>query len=141
MIDKSLVERKIDIILENMKYLQDVREIQEENFFASFEKIQASKHSLQEAIEACIDIANHIIASMDFKRAETYADMFERLAENRIIGQELKEKLMNMAKFRNLLVHAYGKVDVKRLWKILQEDLQDILSFVREIEKYLEKNE
>ncbi|MCD6573569.1 MAG: DUF86 domain-containing protein, partial [Thermoplasmata archaeon] len=126
MIDKSLIERKIDIILENLKYLQDVKEIQKDSFLASFEKIQATKHSLQESIEACIDIANHVIASMGFERAETYADMFERLAENGIIDKKLRDKLMNMAKFRNLLVHAYGKIDIERLWEILQEDLEDI---------------
>ncbi len=141
MIDKSLIERKIDIILENLKYLQDVKEIQKDPFLASFEKIQATKHSLQESIEACIDIANHVIASMGFERAETYADMFERLAENGIIGKKLRDKLMNMAKFRNLLVHAYGKIDIERLWGILQEDLEDILSFVKEIERFLEENE
>ncbi|KAA0002884.1 MAG: DUF86 domain-containing protein [Thermoplasmata archaeon] len=141
MIDKSLIERKIDIILENLKYLQDVKEIQKDSFLASFEKIQATKHSLQESIEACIDIANHVIASMGFERAETYADMFERLAENGIIGKKLRDKLMNMAKFRNLLVHAYGKIDIERLWGILQEDLEDILSFVKEIERFLEENE
>ena len=40
-----------------------------------------------------------------------------------------------------LLVHAYGKIDIERLWGILQEDLEDILSFVKEIERFLEENE
>lgn len=105
MIDNELIEKKIDLIEENIEYLESVKGISLKKFNSSFEKIQATKHSLQEAIEASLDIANHIIAAKSFKRCEKYSEMFEVLARNKIIGQNLKKNLMKMAKFRNLLVH------------------------------------
>ena len=99
--------------------------------------MQASKHSLQESIEASLDIANHLISSNGWKRAETYADMFLRLFENQVINKDLMEKLSAMARFRNILVHRYGSFDDERLWLILQEDIKDIAVFVREIERFL----
>jgi uncharacterized protein YutE (UPF0331/DUF86 family) len=60
--------------------------------------------------EACIDVANHIIASIGFERVEEYSKMFEVLARNKVISGELGEKMARMAKFRNILVHRYGTV-------------------------------
>lgn len=47
MIDKEVIEKRMDIIDENMRYLHKVRDIDEKDFISNFEKIQASKHSLQ----------------------------------------------------------------------------------------------
>lgn len=139
MIDEELVEKKIDLIFKNLDYLEEVKEIDDDEFLKSFEKLQATKHSLQEVIESCIDISNHIISSEGWERAETYSEMFERLYENDVIGSELNTRLGNMARFRNLLVHRYGTVDDKKVLNILRVRLGDIYSFVEDIEKLLDE--
>ncbi len=79
MIDRELIESKIDIIMKNLEYLEEIKNIDIEDFLGSFEKKQATKHSLQEVIEAFLDIANHMISSEGWPRAETYTEMFEHL--------------------------------------------------------------
>jgi len=139
MIDEELVEKKIDLILKNLDYLEEVKEIDEDAFLKSFEKLQATKHSLQEIIESCIDISNHIISSEGLERAETYSEMFERLYENDVIGSDLNDRLGNMARFRNLLVHRYGIVDDKKVLHILRERLSDIYRFIEDVENFLDE--
>lgn len=87
MIDVEIVEGKIDIILTNLHYLDQIKSSDKKVFLDSFEKIQATKHSLQESIEASIDIANHLISEHGWRRAETYADMFQRLFGHDIINK------------------------------------------------------
>jgi len=140
MIDEEMVEKKIDLIFKNLDYLEEVKEIDDDEFLKSFEKLQATKHSLQEVIESCIDISNHIISSEGWERAETYSEMFERLYENDVIGSELNARLGNMARFRNLLVHHYGIVDDKKVLHILRTRLEDIYSFIEDIEKLLDEH-
>ncbi len=137
MIDEELIENKIDIILKNLKYLDEVKGLEKEVFLSSFERKQAVKHSLQEAVEASLDISNHLISSEGWERAETYSEMFTRLYENEVIGSDLKDRLQNMAGFRNLLVHRYGDIDDERVWRILSERLNDISRFVEKIEELL----
>lgn len=139
MIDREIIEARFDTIEKNMRYLQTVRNLEYEVFSENFEKIQAVKHSLQEAIEACIDVANHLISALALERAETYSEMFRILAQNEILSQELANELAEMAKFRNLLVHRYAEIDTQRLYQILQKELQDIHEFMQEISKYLNK--
>jgi len=45
----------------------------------------------------------------------------------------LAERLKEMAKFRNVLVHKYAIVDKKRLLRIMKEDVRDIEEFIKEI--------
>ncbi|NIQ07680.1 MAG: DUF86 domain-containing protein [Candidatus Korarchaeota archaeon] len=138
MIDQEIIESRFDIIEENMKYLQKVQKVEYFSFAENFEKIQAVKHSLQECIEACIDVANHLISALILQRADTYTEMFLILSQNEIISHELAKKLAEMAKFRNLLVHRYADIDTKRLYNILQRELTDIQAFMREISRYLD---
>lgn len=137
MIDRDIIEGRIDIISENMDYLKEVRRTDLDSFSSDFEKIQATKHCLQEAIEACLDIANHIMSAEGFPRAEDYGQFFRVLAEKEVIGKDLAGRLARMAKFRNLLVHRYGLIKPEELHKILNEDLGDIEEYVREILTYI----
>jgi uncharacterized protein YutE (UPF0331/DUF86 family) len=43
--------------------------------------------------------------------------------------------LINMAKFRNLLVHLYWKIDDEKINEILQKELTDFDEFIRQIAK------
>lgn len=92
---------------------------------------------MQESIEACLDIGSHIIAEKGFRRAEDYKDIYKVLEEEGIIEPVLSAKLQEMAQFRNLLVHKYGKIDTKRVFVIMSEDLKDIQDFVKKILKYV----
>jgi len=137
MISKDVVNAMIDLIDENIRLIKEIRSQGYDSFSGSFRDIQAAKHSLQEAIEACLDIGSHIIAEQDFRRPEDYREIFRVLEENGIIDHVLSEKLQEMAQFRNLLVHRYGQIDTRRIYIIMSDDLKDIQEFAKSILKYI----
>ncbi|RLI74481.1 hypothetical protein DRP04_14610 [Archaeoglobales archaeon] len=57
------------------------------SFRVSGTTYQAVKYSLLEIVEACIDIASHIISAKGFERAESYAECFFK-----ILGAEGRNK-------------------------------------------------
>ena len=85
---------------------------------------------MQESIEACLDIGNHIIAEKGFRRGEDYKDIFSVIEEEGIIDAVLSSRLQEMAKFRNILVYQYGRIDTRRLFIIMSKDLNDIEDFL-----------
>lgn len=95
------------------------------------------KHALQEVIEACLDIANHIIAAESLGTASSYAEYFEKLKRKGIIDGELAGKLQEMAKFRNVLVHLYDEVEPDEVREILTEDLVDVKAFIKAVYAYM----
>ena len=138
-LDNLKIQGKIDLIDRNLEFLAEYTKFNENDFLSSYKDIQAVKYSLFEMIEACIDIASHIIAAKGFQRAESYSEMFEILETKKIINQELAKKLSNMAKFRNILVHSYAKVDNLRILEYIKKELNDIKLFVKIILDYLSK--
>jgi uncharacterized protein YutE (UPF0331/DUF86 family) len=91
--------------------------------------IGSAKYYLQVSIECCLDVANHIIASENFRAPEDYADSFKVLEENDLLDPEEGIKLRQMAKFRNRLVHLYGEIDDAYVHNFILNNLQDILNF------------
>lgn len=136
-VDKNLVEGKIDIVQRNLEFLNDYKYMDEEEFIDSFKDIQAVKYSLLESIEACIDIASHMISADNLERPESYAEMLEILAKIEVIDKKLAEKLADMARFRNILVHGYAKIDNLKVLEVVKEDLEDIEEFIGQILKSL----
>jgi len=43
---------------------------------------------------------------------------------------EIEESLLQMARFRNLLVHVYWRIDYGRVYDVLARDLGDLRAFV-----------
>ena len=62
--------------------------------------------NLERSVQLCVDIANHILSSLDDAPAMTMAESFERLSEKGIIPNKLAVNLKKAVGFRNLSVHA-----------------------------------
>ena len=86
--------------------------------------------NLERSVQLCVDIANHILSSLDDSPAMSMAESFERLSEKGIISNELAQNLKKAVGFRNLSVHAYDKIDWQLVWNILEGDLNDLVQFV-----------
>jgi len=132
---------KVEGTLANLEnYLQKLRHLatlQHEEFFNDFTKIESAKHLFQVAVECCIDVSNHIIASERFRAPKSYAESFEILAEREIIPETFVPILRKMVQFRNRLVHLYWEVDAEIVYEILQENLGDFDVFAKYVVDYV----
>jgi len=88
-------------------------------------------------LEACIDLALHVLADLPRPLPETYRGVFVALGRERLIRQELVSRLERMAGFRNVLAHGYSELMAERVHGALGE-LDDVRSFVKELSEHLE---
>jgi uncharacterized protein YutE (UPF0331/DUF86 family) len=51
------------------------------------------------------------------------------LYEAGLVSEDLTKRLQQMARFRNLLVHVYWKIDYGRLYTVIRDDLDDLRLF------------
>lgn len=77
------------------------------------------------AIEACIDVADHLVADRRLRVPETGAESFEILAEAGLLSAELESALASMVGFRNILVRDYARIDSEIMIRVLRTDLRD----------------
>ncbi|WP_291567399.1 type VII toxin-antitoxin system HepT family RNase toxin [Clostridium sp. UBA2485] len=97
----------------------------------------STERFLHLTIECVMDIANHLISDLRFRKPESNRDVFDILYENDIIDRKLKENLCNMASFRNILVHDYLKLDREIVYGIILNNLDDIITFANIIKDYI----
>jgi uncharacterized protein YutE (UPF0331/DUF86 family) len=108
-----------------------------ESFAADARTANAAKYLLIVACEAALDICNHIASRRAGRSPEDYADCMIVLAELGALPGDLAHRLARMARFRNLLVHLYARVDDTEVYRIIGEDLADLEAYLAAIGRYL----
>jgi len=99
---------------------------------------RAVERSLQVAVEICLDIGRRLIALDGFRYPGDNQDVFRVLYEEKIVSVQLLSALLEMARFRNLIVHNYARIDDVRVYGILKRHLGDFDAFARAIVDYLQ---
>jgi len=126
-----------DKIEEIEKYLSELSEIIPNNFEGYIKDIKtkaACERYFEKIIEAVVDLAFLTIKENRFKTPEEDKEAFEILASEKIISNELSEKLQEAKGMRNLIAHEYGKVDDRIIFDSITEELEkDIKEFVKQI--------
>lgn len=100
----------------------------------------AVEHGLQLSIQCVIDVCDHLVAELGLGTPRTHPDAVELLIEAGILPSAMLERLTGMMRFRNVLVHAYARVDVRRVCENLGTGLDDFAEFARCVLEFLSRN-
>jgi uncharacterized protein YutE (UPF0331/DUF86 family) len=135
--NQDIMLRLVSELRKSLHRLESLSRLKKEELISDPDKIASAKYHFIVAIEACIDMGNHIISQNSFRVPEDYADTFRVMAEEGALDKELLEDLVAMAKFRNRLVHLYWDVDNDQLHAILLSRLSDFGMVLTSISRYL----
>lgn len=98
--------------------------------------LRGVKYTFVTAIEACIDVTQHICAAEGWGPPADNGDAVRILGDRGVLTNQLATSIRKAVGFRNVLVHEYIKVDdaivVDRL-----ADLSDLEDFVSEVAAYV----
>ena len=140
MVDETLILRKLSELDEYYKQIKEYEKITVSQYTKDWKIQRIIERTLQMMIETCVDIASHIIADRNYRVPKSYSDTFKVLHEEKIVKNRLHNVLEKMAKFRNIVVHHYDKVDAEIVTAILKEDLTDFISYKEAIIQFLQKD-
>ncbi len=136
MVDKEKIEQRLVKLEQAMRKLKEIALQSWEQYNNSEALRDRAERNLQVAAQACIDIANHIIADRGYRTPQGYAESFSVLAEEGIISDRLADKMKMVAGFRNILVHDYLEIDNKIVYSSLNH-LDDFKQFASNVYKLL----
>lgn len=91
--------------------------------------------NLQRACQACIDMAQVVIAKQELGLPNSYKMSFHILAKAGILQENTAFKMGKMAGFRNIAVHDYQEISIDILKSILTNNLTDFKEFYDQIIK------
>lgn len=139
MVDTKKVTTLADRVRGYVLKLKKFQTLTQEKFLEGSLHVDSARLNLQYAIEACLDLTNHLISRLGFRAPKDYADSFKVLAENGVVPESLLEDLRKMAKMRNRLVHLYWETDDKEIYNVIQNYLIDFETFIQSVLSYIAK--
>lgn len=140
MVDETLILRKLSELDQYFKQIKEYKGITVAEYSGDWKIQRIIERTLQMMIETCVDIAGHIIADKGYRTPTSYSDSFRVLHEEKVLNDKLFSALEKMAKFRNIVVHHYDKVDAEIVVGILRKDLKDFTGYRDSIVNFLKSN-
>ncbi len=129
--DEEKITKLSSELFNALRRLKELADLPKDEFLSNPHFIASAKYFLIVAIEAAIDMCNHVISRNRLRVPEDYADTFRVMGEVGFFDEEFVDRLVQMARFRNRLVHLYWNVDDEIVYEILQKDIQDLEEFVK----------
>lgn len=129
MTDADLVEKKLAFIESCVADLRRLAIL--DNLENDVKERRFVEHTLQLAIQACLDAASHVVSDDRLGEPHTNQELFRLLAQAGRISKDIADNLRAAAGFRNILVHGYAEVDSRVTRDVLENHLEDLLAFAR----------
>lgn len=136
--DFEKIRARLQFIREAVRQLEQIRARGRESLLGDPILQAAALRNLQVGIEAMLDISHAVIARDGLGIPGTYREAIEILLRHGILPTAHAADFLNMASFRNRLVHLYDTVEPAEIADILDGHLGDFASFIAAItERYL----
>ena len=139
MVDEIRVLRLLRAVTDALALL-DVEASAADNRRADAMWLPGVKYTFIAAIEACVDIAQHICSAEGWGPPADNGDAVRLLGAHGALSRELAEQTRKAVGFSNVLVHEYVAVSDDVVLSRLS-DLSDLRSFVRQVTSYLHPQE
>lgn len=123
-----MILNKTEIVKRCIRRAKDEYDGNPENL-ENYTKQDSVTLNIQRACEAVIDLGMHVIAERGLGIPQTSRDTFDILQNNKIIGNEMSERLKAMIGFRNIAINNYQRLNLKIIQAIIEKDLKDLLYF------------
>jgi uncharacterized protein YutE (UPF0331/DUF86 family) len=137
MVNEDIVLRLLNNIEGYVTELRRADDITHSKFIGDIRSQRFVERTLQIAVEACMDVAHHVISDEQWREPANYADAFMVLAENGVLRTEDAQRYRLMAQFRNKIVHYYEKVDPEQVFAILTNHLNDFTDYVAAVRAWI----
>ena len=141
MVRRDFVERKLQLIAEDLERLVRFQDETLESLTADDIKLAAVERLLERIVMRAIDVNEHLISELATGEGSgtrlTYRDTFLRLARLGVYPKDFAEQIARSAGLRNILVHEYNDVDRKIVHGSIKSCLRDYHSYIGRVHRYL----
>jgi uncharacterized protein YutE (UPF0331/DUF86 family) len=137
LVDKDLILAKAGSVKSHLNRVYEKRNVDLDNFIKDIDRQESILFNIQTAVQNCIDIAAHIISEESFGVPGSTTEMLYLLEKNGYLDNDLTQKMVKAVGFRNLIVDEYGKIELEQVYKIAQDDINDLNEYLKAIIKRL----
>lgn len=136
-LEKDVIIKRIEGIESEISELKILSQQSLEEF-SQKQGWQLAQFHLHRALEGVFNISSHILSRIPGATATQYKEIALKLGEYKIVPLDFAQtKLIQMAKYRNRLVHFYAQITAEELYGLIKNDLGDFDIFLSCVKKVL----
>ena len=141
MIDTMRVLHRLELVTGYLRHLRAVAGLTREAFLADPLAMGAAESYLRRSLEAIFDVGRHILAKTGHvDMAEEYKAIARGLVHHGVVSQVNAQPLLEMAGYRNRMVHFYHEITAEELYDIVQSGIPDIERLVQELSAFAQRH-
>jgi len=130
-----VIENKVSSVREYLSILERYKVYTRKQIEEDIDIRGAVERYLYLAVQSAIDLAEALVSAKNLRKPTTFSETFYILEEAGLISLELREELVKMAGFRNIIAHDYADVDYDIVFDVLQDRLADLEKFLQAVVK------
>ena len=111
---------------------EDARSIIEDHL-----KLHTVERLFQLVVDTAVDINTHIIIESNFHVPDDYQSTFITLGEHNVLPIDFALKIAPSVGLRNMVVHKYGKVDLKRMTDDIKKNIDQYIEYMSCIREFI----
>lgn len=139
MVDREIVATRLSKLRDALRRLRSIARKPRQEYLESETDTALSEHFLRIALEAALDVGNHVIAAEGYRKPQHMREIPLILSENGVIARDLAVSLARATGLRNRLVHLYADIDHAMIHEVLQTDLGDLEDYAVAIGAFCSK--
>jgi uncharacterized protein YutE (UPF0331/DUF86 family) len=136
-VDADLVAVKLRELADRIARVRARLPAQASVLTADRDALELVSFNLMLAVQACLDIASHLIADEKWPPAATLGEAFERLGERGVLAAGTAAALRRAAGLRNVVAHGYAAANPVLIYGAATEGLADLASFEQEVSAWV----
>jgi uncharacterized protein YutE (UPF0331/DUF86 family) len=139
MVDRDLVAGKLGELAEHVARVRTRRTGSAEDLRRDRDALDLVAFNLMLAVQACADVASHVIADEGWPPATSLGAAFERLRDRGVISGPVCEALVRAVGLRNVIAHGYAGVRPEMVHAAATAGLADLEAFAMEVATWAQR--
>jgi len=129
--DREIIEQKIESLRRCLRRIETKCPADALTLMTDIDLQDIIALNLSRAVQICVDIGAHLIASMETPPPDTMGQTFDLLAQEGILNNILAANLKKAVGFRNIAVHNYESINWIIVHSIIRYHLADFTEFAK----------
>lgn len=136
--DRRLIYKKLEEILKQLNHLKKLEQVSKKKFVLEEMQQLLAERVMERLIGAAIDINMHLISDLTGEIPANYFLSFLELPRLNIFPSGFAQKIGHCTTVRNILVHEYQELDMKKFRGAIKSALRDFPRYVQFIQKFID---
>jgi uncharacterized protein YutE (UPF0331/DUF86 family) len=139
MVDRDLVASKLGELAEHVARVRTRRTASAEDLRRDRDALDLISFNLMLAVQACADVASHVISDEGWPPATSLGAAFERLRDRSVISGPVCDALVRAVGLRNVIAHGCAGVRPEMVHAAATIGLADLEAFAREVATWAQR--